>query len=99
MRYNVIMAKQVELTKSDILHIAKLANLTLSEKEVEKYLGQLSDILSYFEKLNEVDTAKIPETSQVTGLINITREDVIMNDQTIKKGDFYTVKAVFDETQ
>ena len=93
------MAKQVELTKSDILHIAKLANLTLSEKEVEKYLGQLSDILSYFEKLNEVDTTKIPETSQVTGLINITREDVIMNDQTIKKGDFYTVKAVFDETQ
>ena len=93
------MAKQVELTKSDILHIAKLANLTLSEKEVEKYLGQLSDILSYFEKLNEVDTAKIPETSQVTGLINVAREDVIMNDQTIKKGDFYTVKAVFDETQ
>ena len=99
MRYNVIMSKNVDLTKSDILHIAKLANLTLSEKEVEKYLGQLSDILSYFEKLNEVDTAKIPETSQVTGLINVAREDVIMNDQTIKKGDFYTVKAVFDETQ
>ena len=99
MRYNVIMSKNVDLTKSDILHIAKLANLTLSEKEVEKYLGQLSDILSYFEKLNEVDTTKIPETSQVTGLINVAREDVIMNDQTIKKGDFYTVKAVFDETQ
>src|SRR3989344_2588106 len=99
MRYNVIMSKNLDLTKSDILHIAKLANLNLSNEEVEKYLGQLSDILSYIEKLNEVDTAKISETSQVTGLINVAREDVTMNNRTIKKGDFYTVKAVFDETQ
>ncbi len=93
------MAKHQDLTKKDILHIAKLANLTLTDEEVEKYLGQLSAILSYIKKLNELDTEKIPETSQVTGLANVTREDVIMNNQTIKKGDFYSVKAVFDETQ
>lgn len=61
--------------KINVKHIAKLANLPLSEKEEKKFEKQLSEILSYFEKLKEVDTKKVEITSQVTGLENITRED------------------------
>jgi aspartyl-tRNA(Asn)/glutamyl-tRNA(Gln) amidotransferase subunit C len=61
--------------KIDVGNVAKLANLPLSPKETEKFEKQLSEILSYFDKLKEVDTENIEVTSQVTGLENIVRED------------------------
>ncbi|MBI3985109.1 MAG: Asp-tRNA(Asn)/Glu-tRNA(Gln) amidotransferase subunit GatC [Candidatus Levybacteria bacterium] len=61
--------------KVDVLHIAKLANLTLSKEEIAKYEEQLSSILSYIDKLQKVDTKNVPETSQVTGLENVTSDD------------------------
>ena len=61
--------------KINVKHIAKLANLPLSEKEEKKFEKQLSEILSYVEKLNEVDVEKVMETSQITELENVTRED------------------------
>ena len=61
--------------KINVKHIAKLANLPLSEKEEEKFERQLSSILEYIEKLNEKDTKGIEITSQITGLENVTRED------------------------
>ncbi|MEX2007617.1 MAG: Asp-tRNA(Asn)/Glu-tRNA(Gln) amidotransferase subunit GatC [Candidatus Levyibacteriota bacterium] len=63
--------------KIDVKHIAKLANLTISPEEEPKLEKQLEEILSYFDKLKEVDTSGIEETSQVTGLENVTREDAI----------------------
>ena len=61
--------------KIDIGHIAKLANLEIKEEEKEKLQKQLSLILQYVNKLNEVDTKNVEITSQVTGLENVTRED------------------------
>jgi len=61
--------------KIDVTHIAKLADLPLAQSEKEKFGKQLSEILSYIEKLKEVDTKKVEITSQVTGLENVTRED------------------------
>ncbi len=61
--------------KVDVLHIAKLANLSLTKEEIKKYEKQLSSILDYIDKLKEVDTKNIQETSQTTGLENITSED------------------------
>lgn len=61
--------------KVDVLHIAKLANLSLSKEEVEKYQQQLSSILAYIDKLQTLDTKDTKETSQVTGLENITVDD------------------------
>ena len=63
------------IMKIDVGHIAKLANLSLSKGEQDKFGKQLSEILSYVEKLKEVDTKNIEITSQVTGLENVTRED------------------------
>lgn len=61
--------------KIDVTHVAKLANFPLKPEEKEKFEKQLTEILSYVEKLKEVDTKNVEITSQVTGLENATRED------------------------
>ena len=65
------------ITKDEVQHIAKLAKLKLSEEDLEKFTGQLGKILDFFGELQEVNTEGIEETSQVTGLQNITRPDEI----------------------
>ncbi len=65
------------LTKDQVKHIAKLARLALSEGELELFAHQLSDILSYVEVLNEVNTDQVEATSQVTGLQSVTRKDEV----------------------
>lgn len=68
--------------KINVKHIAKLANLSLKHEEGKKFEKQLSEILSYVEKLKEVDTKNVEITSQVTGLENITRKDEITSSLT-----------------
>ncbi len=67
----------MKLTKEEIQHIADLARLDLSEGELEKYGSQLSGVLDYIDQLQEVDTADLEPTSQVTGLENVYRNDEI----------------------
>jgi aspartyl-tRNA(Asn)/glutamyl-tRNA(Gln) amidotransferase subunit C len=62
--------------KIDVKHTAKLANLKLSSEEEKKLEAQLSSILDYVDKLQEIDTEKVEETTQATNLENVTREDV-----------------------
>ncbi len=61
--------------KIDVAHIAKLANLPLKPEEKEKFEEQLSKILSYVEKLKEVNTKNVETTSQITRLENVSRDD------------------------
>lgn len=65
----------MKLTREQVLHVAKLARLGLTEKEIEKFQRELSSILDYVEMLNEVKTDGIEPTSQVTGLANVIRKD------------------------
>jgi len=65
----------MKLTKSEVEKIAKLSRLDLTTKEKELYASQLSKVLVYFEKLNEVNTENVEITAQVTGLENVYRED------------------------
>lgn len=91
--------------KIDVVHVAKLANLPLKPEEEKKFEKQLSDILSYVEKLKEVDTGNVETTSQVTGLENVTREDkafpslsqeeALSNSKSTHNGMF-KVKAILD---
>ncbi|MEA3449541.1 MAG: Asp-tRNA(Asn)/Glu-tRNA(Gln) amidotransferase subunit GatC [Patescibacteria group bacterium] len=67
----------MKLEKKDIEHIANLARLELSEAELKKYGGQLSDVLSYVDQLQEVNTDDVEPTAQVTGLENVWQEDKI----------------------
>lgn len=61
--------------KIDVKKIAKLANLTLKDEDFSKFEKQLNEIVSYVEKLKELDTKDVEIISQVTGLENVTRED------------------------
>lgn len=63
--------------KFDIKHVAKLANLSLTSEEEEKFGKQLEETVEYIEGLDEVKTDGVEPTSQVTGLENVTREDEI----------------------
>lgn len=69
LRYNSHM-------KIDVPHVAKLANLPLTDEEIKKFDKQLAETLAYVDNLKEIDTTKVTATSQVTGLENITREDI-----------------------
>ncbi len=65
----------VKLTRDEVLHIAKLAGLNLSDSEITKFLPQLSSVVDFIGKLREVDVDGIEPTAQVTGLENVYRED------------------------
>ena len=67
----------MKLSKKQIQHIANLARLELTEKELKTYGSQLSDVLSYIDQLQEVDVADVEPTAQVTGLENIFRQDEV----------------------
>lgn len=63
------------LSKEEVKHIAKLARLGLSDKEIEKFQKELSSILDYIEKLKKVDVSKIKATSHPLEIKNVMRED------------------------
>lgn len=65
------------LTIEEVEHIAELAKLGLTEEEKRTFQVQLSAILAYFEKLQEVDTSAIPPTATVLPLRSVMREDEI----------------------
>ena len=83
-----------KLSIEEIKHIAGLANLTLSESEIEKFRGQLSEVISYINHLQEVQADKVEPTSQVTGLENVFREDEETPSLKIKEGFFRTKKII-----
>jgi aspartyl-tRNA(Asn)/glutamyl-tRNA(Gln) amidotransferase subunit C len=62
--------------KISIEHLARLARLSLSEEEKETFSGQLDGILTYMEKLNELETKEIEPTSHVLSISNVMREDM-----------------------
>jgi len=68
-----------DLSRDDVLKLARLARLTLTEEEVEKYQKELSEILKYVEQLQSADVEGLEPTSQVTGLKNVMRDDVIVD--------------------
>jgi aspartyl-tRNA(Asn)/glutamyl-tRNA(Gln) amidotransferase subunit C len=98
------------LTKKDIEHIAKLANLPLTPTEVDKFQKQLSDVVGYVSALEEVDTKDIEPTSQTTGLENVYRtdevrqENVLSVDEAISGTDethnnYFKIPAIFTKKE
>jgi aspartyl-tRNA(Asn)/glutamyl-tRNA(Gln) amidotransferase subunit C len=61
----------------EIEHIAALARLNLSDAEKELFSRQISDIISYIEKLNELDTSSVEPTAHVLPIHNVFREDEV----------------------
>ena len=96
------------ITAGQVEHIAKLARIELTEKEKEKFTKDLSSILDYVEKLNEVDTSKVEPIAQVTGLENVMREDKeikspkskvkskLLEQAPSRKGDYVKVPKILE---
>ncbi len=71
----------MKLTREDILKLARLSRLKLTETEIEKYQKEISSILEYVEQLDSIDVSGLTPTYQITGLTssgpNATREDEV----------------------
>ena len=66
------------ISKDDVLHLAQLSNLQLSDDEIASLQTDLANILQYVEQLGELDTTGVEPTYQVTDLENVFREDVVV---------------------
>jgi aspartyl-tRNA(Asn)/glutamyl-tRNA(Gln) amidotransferase subunit C len=65
----------MKITKDEVLYVAELARLDLDEASIQKFAGQIGNILEYVDKLKEVDTDGIRPTSHAISLTNAFRED------------------------
>ena len=64
-----------KLSEDDVLKLARLARLHLTEDEIVKFSDEIGSILEYVNKLKQVDLSNLEPTMQVTGLTNVTRPD------------------------
>jgi aspartyl-tRNA(Asn)/glutamyl-tRNA(Gln) amidotransferase subunit C len=96
----------MEFSRDDVIKLAKLARLHLTDEEIEQYRGDLSSILGYVEKLQALDTENVPEFQHAAGGENVFRTDEVQNCEedvrsqaienfTNKEGDLLKVQAVF----
>lgn len=92
--------------KIDVAHIAKLANLPLSSDEEDMFATQLAEVLEYVKKLDVVDTSNVKETSQVTGLENVFRDDIpeasltqneALSGTSVMHNGMFQVKGIFED--
>ncbi len=95
----------MKLNREEVLHIALLARLGLTETEVDKLREQLSDILENFEALQKVDTSGVPPTAQSIALQNVMRGDEVapslsqsqvLTNAPQKEENFFRVRAVLE---
>jgi len=95
----------MKLSREEVLHIALLARLGLTEDEVDRFSEQLSNILENFEVLQQVDTSGIPPTAQSIDLQNVVKGDEvadslpqseILANAPRKDGEFFRVRPVLE---
>ncbi len=93
------------ISKQEVQHIAKLARLGLSQKEIKKFEKELSSILDYAKKIKKIDVSKVRATTHPFFLENVTREDRVKKQKPTlanklveatpeKKGRYVKVKSV-----
>lgn len=66
-----------KFSREDVLKLARLAHIDVTEDEIDAFASEFSEILQYVEQLQSVDVSGLEPTSQVTGLTNVTREDKV----------------------
>ncbi len=67
----------MKLSREEVLHIARLARVALTEEEITRFSEQLSNLLEHFEVLQQVDTTDVPPTAQSVALQGIVRGDEV----------------------
>ncbi|TVM03082.1 MAG: Asp-tRNA(Asn)/Glu-tRNA(Gln) amidotransferase GatCAB subunit C [Candidatus Brocadia sp. WS118] len=83
--------------KKDIEYIAHLSRIELSETEKETFVCQLSDILSYIEKLNRLNTEAVKPMSCTVNATNVLRDDILESSLSLEEAQFNApaTKGVF----
>jgi aspartyl-tRNA(Asn)/glutamyl-tRNA(Gln) amidotransferase subunit C len=66
-----------QISRDDVLHLAQLSSLQLSDDEIDSLQVDIGNIVAYIEQLSELNTDGIEPTYQVTGLSNVWRDDSI----------------------
>jgi aspartyl-tRNA(Asn)/glutamyl-tRNA(Gln) amidotransferase subunit C len=95
----------MKINREEVVHVAKLARLAMTPEETERFTAQLSNILTYVEKLNQADTSRVEPTSHVLPLSNVFREDQarpsLGSDKALenareKEGPFFKVPKIIE---
>lgn len=95
----------MKITIKDVEYVAKLARLSLTVDEKNKFAGQLNAILEHIDELNKLDTEGVPPTSHAVAIKNVFREDEmqkseltsdILSNAPEKKDRFFKVKKVIE---
>lgn len=81
------MSKKKLLSREEIIHLANLANLKLTEEEIKKYQEQLTETLDYVKNLNELQTDDVESTNQSIKLKNVNFEDGEKNKRGLTQSD------------
>ena len=93
------------LTPEEVRHNARLARVGLSDDEVSRFQSQLSQILDYFERLQEVDTENVPPTAHTLAMHNVMRDDEphpsidkeeVLANAPQREEDLFRVRAVLE---
>ena len=94
------------LTREEVLHVAKLARVGVTDDDVTKFQNQLSDILEHFSALNEIDTTDVPPTTQSLPVVNVMGKDEpraslpqneVLQNAPIQQEGYLRVRAVLEE--
>jgi aspartyl-tRNA(Asn)/glutamyl-tRNA(Gln) amidotransferase subunit C len=85
----------VKMDKNDILRVAELARLELTDEEKAEFSRQLSDIISYVEKINELNTENVDPTDHIVDLKNVLRDDAVT--ESIEKKKLEKIAPRFEE--
>ena len=93
------------LTPEEVRYNARLARIGLSDDEVSRFQNQLSQILDYFERLQEVDTENVPPTAHTLAMHNVMRDDEphpsidkeeVLANAPQREDDLFRVRAVLE---
>ena len=95
----------MKLSREEVLHIARLARMALTEEEITRLSGQLSNLLEHFQVLQEVNTDNVEPMTQSVELRSVMRddnvvpslppEDVLANAPR-REGEYFRVRAVLE---
>lgn len=69
--------ENAKISKEDVRYVARLARLNVSEEDTETFTLQLNSILSYMDKLNELDTSDVQPMSHAIDVCNAFRQDTV----------------------
>ncbi|MFH1716808.1 MAG: Asp-tRNA(Asn)/Glu-tRNA(Gln) amidotransferase subunit GatC [Planctomycetota bacterium] len=96
-----------KIDEAQVRKVAKLARLELTDAEVAEFTGQLSAILGYVEKMNELDTDDVEPLAHCLPISNVFREDRVKESLGTEKtlanapqtdGEFFKVPKILDDS-